>query len=397
MAAKRPAASTRRVARPKAVHERAALQHDLEVHRVELHAQHEKLHDAMHELEEARARFVDLYDLAPVGYCTLDRTGVILELNLSAATLVGRPRASLVGLPFLSMVAPEDRSRLRRHLAACAADGDLHLSEEIRLDTARGQKTVQLTCSRRSETDGRNLEFFSALIDVTERRRLEDAREHARREHIELVRRVLTMLEAERRRLAQDIHDDLGQQVTALRLKLDWLAGSVGQGDPFRAAVASVQEAASRVDQHIDYLLRDLRPAGLQELGLAVVLRQTVEDWSKTFGIAATFRCIGPETRTLTADVEVHAYRIVQEALNNVHKHAAATEVSVVFESRPGLQQLSVSDNGVGLPASLPALTTDSRRGLGLLGMRERAMLIGGELTITSARGRGTTVTLLLC
>ena len=190
------------------------------------------------------------------------------------------------------------------------------------------------------------------MVDVTERRRLEAAREEARREHMELVRRVLTLQEAERRRIARDIHDDLGQQVTALRLKLEWLAARPAEDEELDSRVHAVQEAAERVDQHIDFLLRDLRPAGLDELGLLAVLRQTVADWSATFGIAATFRAVGVDAGRLPHEVETQAFRIVQEALNNVHKHAAATQVKVALERRRGRTVLTVADNGIGLVAS---------------------------------------------
>lgn len=213
---------------------------------------------------------------------------------------------------------------------------------------------------------------------------------------VPLVRRVLTLQEAERRRIARDIHDDLGQQVTALRLKLEWLASRPCGDEEIRGCVRAVQEAAERLDQHIDFLLRDLRPAGLDELGLPAVLRQTVADWSETFGIAATFRAVGVTAVRLPHEVETQAFRIVQEALNNVHKHAAATRVKVALERRKGRTVLTVADNGVGLGAS-PAsvLPNGHRRGLGLLGMRERAMAIGGQLEIATTRGTGTTVTLL--
>jgi signal transduction histidine kinase len=204
--------------------------------------------------------------------------------------------------------------------------------------------------------------------------------------------------EAERLRIAQDIHDDLGQQMTVLRLRLEWLAGALTLHADLRGAIGLVQESAKKVDQHIDFLLRDLRPAGLEELGLVTVLRQTVADWSGTFGVEATYRTSGLEETRFPREVETQIFRIVQEALNNVHKHAAATSVEVVLErNKQGRTVLCVEDNGVGvLHSSASPAPVGERRGLGLLGMRERATLIGGNLDVSSVPGRGTKVTLLL-
>ena len=377
-------------------HERALLRHDLEVHQEELRAQNQKLIEALHELEETRDRFIELYDGAPNGYCTLDCVGVVREINLTGAALLGQSRTTLVGTPLLPSIVAADRGRFLGYLQTSAkGTNEAASGEEVHIHTANGDRTLQLTCRPRHDR-GSLVEFFVAMVDVTERRRLEAAREDARREHMELVRRVLTLQEAERRRIARDIHDDLGQQVTALRLKLEWLAARSPDDEELGGRVRAVQEAAERVDQHIDFLLRDLRPAGLDELGLLAVLRQTVADWSATFGITATFRAIGVDAGRLPHEVETQAFRIVQEALNNVHKHAAATQVKVAFERRRGRTVLTVADNGIGLVASASAPPGGQRRGLGLLGMHERAMLIGGQLDITSTPGKGTTVTLLL-
>ena len=377
-------------------HERALLRHDLEVHQEELRAQNQKLIEALHELEETRDRFIELYDGAPNGYCTLDGGGVVREINLAGAALLGQSRAALVGSPLLPSIVAADRGRFLGYLRVSAhGTNEATGGEEVHVHTPTGDRTLQLTCRPRHH-EGALVEFFVALVDVTERRRLEAAREELRREHMQLVRRVLTLQEAERRRIARDIHDDLGQQVTALRLKLEWLAARSAEDEELDSRVRAVQEAAERVDQHIDFLLRDLRPAGLDELGLLAVLRQTVADWSATFGITATFRAIGVDAGRLPHEIETQAFRIVQEALNNVHKHAAATQVKVALERRRGRTILTVADNGIGLVASASAPPGGQRRGLGLLGMHERAMLIGGQLDITSTPGRGTTVTLLL-
>jgi PAS domain S-box-containing protein len=395
-------AGPRRRSRPARIaaspdHERALLRHDLEVHQEELRAQNHKLIETLHELEETRDRYIELYDGAPNGYCTLDGGGAVREINLTGAALLGHSRAALVGSPLLPSIVAADRGRFLGYLRTSAHGiNEAMGGEEVHIHTPTGDRTLQLTCRPR-HVGGVLVEFFVAMIDVTERRRLEAAREELRREHMELVRRVLTLQEAERRRIARDIHDDLGQQVTALRLKLEWLAAGSVKDEELDSRIHAVQEAAERVDQHIDFLLRDLRPAGLDELGLLAVLRQTVADWSATFGIEASFHAIGADAGRLPHEVETQAFRIVQEALNNVHKHAAATSVKVALERRRGRTVLSVADNGIGLVASsASAAPGGQRRGLGLLGMHERAMLIGGQLDIRSMPGSGTTVTLLL-
>jgi PAS domain S-box-containing protein len=379
-------------------HERAVLRHDLEVHQEELRAQNEKLIATLQELEDTRDRYVELYDSAPSGYCTLDHAGLIVEINMTAAGLLGRPRGSLVGVPLIPSIAAADRPRFLGYLRSCAKGVDETVGgEELRFETSHGERVVRLTCRPRRSGTGSLAEYFVALEDVTERRRLESAREEAQRAHADLVRRMLTVQEAERQRIARDIHDDLGQQVTGLRIKLDWLAGILDPHEDLRGAAAVVSDAARKVDEHIDFLLKDLRPTGLDELGLVAVLRQTVADWSANFGIRATFRTSGLDVFRLPREVETQAFRVAQEALNNVHKHAAATSVDVVLERKQGRALLCVQDNGIGvLQSSGTASPAGPRRGLGLLGMRERAALIGGTLDVSSAPGAGTKVTLTL-
>jgi signal transduction histidine kinase len=159
-----------------------------------------------------------------------------------------------------------------------------------------------------------------------------------------------------------------------------------------RARVLQMQEITRRLDEEIDRLSHALRPLSLSDLGLEAALRRHVEGWSRDTGIAADVQIttLGPERYSFITETTV--YRVVQEALTNVVKHAQASRVSVVAERRVNELRVIVEDDGTGFDVRS---TNDARR-LGLRGMRERAALVGGELHIESSSGRGTTVFLIV-
>ena len=203
-----------------------------------------------------------------------------------------------------------------------------------------------------------------------------------------LFARLVTIQEDERRRIARDIHDQAGQQVTALRMSLESLA-SQSIGDPtLLAYTARAQRLAEELDETVDFLVWELRPVALERLGLAPALDNLVRRWSVRCRIAATFESAGTEELRFSKTVETNIYRLAQEALHNVFKHARAERVSVFFGRLGNHALVIVEDDGSGFTPS--AAVTSS--GLGLEGMRERAALIGGELRIESAPGQGTSV-----
>ncbi len=249
---------------------------------------------------------------------------------------------------------------------------------------------MQLICKQRGATsDGDGAEYFTALIDITERRRLEGERTKAAREHAALARRLLSVQDEERQRIARDLHDNIGQQVTSLRLMLDLIAmASIDDG--VRARVTQSQSIVEQLDRQLDFITGELRPASL-DLGMTAAIRQFVDEWAATFGIVAEFRGEGTEELRLKPEAETHLYRVVQEALNNVYKHARATRVSVSLECKGHEVFLVVEDDGHGFDAA--GLADSQNRGLGLVGMRERAQIVGGSIDIQSrAARRGTRI-----
>jgi signal transduction histidine kinase len=232
---------------------------------------------------------------------------------------------------------------------------------------------------RMSELAGANT---ALQIEVRERR-------EAEREIKALFTRLVSAQEDERRRIARDVHDQLGQQVSAVRLNLEALQQRTDIDTPCAESVERTMRLAEELDHSIDFLAWELRPAALDHLGLPAALAHLVGGWSERFHVRADYDPVGIDGVRLRSDVEANLYRLAQEALHNVYKHARATHVSVLLERRDHRIVLVVEDNGRGFAiADVDAVTS-----LGLVSMRERAALVGGELTIESTPEFGTTIT----
>src|SRR5215831_12499248 len=306
--------------------DRLSLLHEVQVYQEEITVQNEELVQAQSALEETRDRFIDLYDFAPNGYLTLDPNGVVLQINLTGALQLGKHRDAIEGMPLLGHVHPEYRGRFLDFLRRCRAykDGPVVVAELV-LYTVDGSRDVQFICKPTNRNQPK--QFFTAMIDVTDRRMLEAEREAAALEHSALASRLLSIQDEERHRIARDLHDNIGQQVTALRLQLDLLA-SASRDDNFQRRVVQARSIVDHLDTQLDFLTGELRPVAL-DLGAVSAIRQFVDEWSRTFGVTAEFLCPGLEHVRMRPNVETHLYRVVQEALSNVAKHANARHVVV--------------------------------------------------------------------
>jgi two-component system CheB/CheR fusion protein len=206
-----------------------------------------------------------------------------------------------------------------------------------------------------------------------------------------LLKQIVTVQEEERRRLARELHDTLGQQFAALRLGLAMIKEKAVGQVALRDLIDRMQPIFTRVDSDIDFLAWELRPAALDQLGLEAALRDFIRDWSRHFGIAADYQSFGLDEVRLPSEIETNLYRILQEALQNVYKHAGADHVAVLLQRQSGQAILTVEDNGEGYDAD-EEVAVDSNRGMGITNMRERAALISGSFSIESTPGEGTTI-----
>jgi signal transduction histidine kinase len=262
--------------------------------------------------------------------------------------------------------------RLIRTLAVFASAGWQFWRGQVELERRVAERTAEL-----SET---NLLLQGEI----------DRRKRTEEERVRLLRRIALAQEDERRRMAREIHDQFGQQLTALTLKLAALKANCGERTELCSQIESLQTIAKQLDEDADSLIWELRPIALDDLGLVAALSKYVENWSKHFGVCADVHAIGIEKGRLTMEMETVLYRIAQEALNNVAKHAAAGKVDILLECHPDQISLIVEDNGVGFDDEQIYGAADQR--MGLIGMRERAALVGGTFAVESTPGNGSTV-----
>jgi len=320
------------------------------------------------------------------------------------------------------LLHPDDRARARE-LDQSMTEGLRTYEGEFRLRHKDGHYVHVLSRGLpvRREPDGPVVRIVGTHFDLTERKRAEELlrrahdelegrvrertaelalandalrdeirqREHAERARTELHARLTFAQEDERRRIAREMHDQFGEQLTALELGIGMLKTSCGDRPDLRAQVEALEKVSQQLDRDIEHLVWELRPTALDDLGLRAALTNYVQNWSTRVDIQAELHTFGLLDDRLPSEAETTLYRIAQEALTNVAKHSRAGNVEVILERRPDHVLLIVEDDGVGFDYGESSVT---KRGFGLQGMRERAALGGASLEIESAAGKGTTI-----
>jgi signal transduction histidine kinase len=228
------------------------------------------------------------------------------------------------------------------------------------------------------------------LSSRTERERLFEAVNQQREQLRALANRLTEIQEAERKELARDLHDHLGQMLTAISINLTAIKDELPSdcAPRVRERLAEANLLTAQILEQVRELSLNLRPPMLDDLGLTPTLRWYVKQYAKRLNIETIFEAPGLEER-LSPELETTLYRVVQEALNNVAKHAQASRVQLRLERKGGAIVACIEDNGQGFDVSKVIGRKGTPNGTGLLGMRERINLLGGRLDIQSRPGHG--------
>jgi PAS domain S-box-containing protein len=317
------------------------------------------------------------------GAAVLSSDHTVLHCNGRFARFLGARLQSVIGSSMLDLVWPDDHPKLDALLRRAA---QRNCRGEIRLQSRKGAPmSVHLSLNPLRLDSTRAVCLIAS--DLSETKRAEQELRASGEQLRNLTAHLQSVREEERARISREVHDELGQSLTAVKMDLAWLAGRQPQRDgPMLKRIRSTQQLADSIIQSIRRISTELRPAVL-DLGLAAAVEWQVQEFEARSGIRCKVRLL---TRQVVAsNASTAMFRIFQETLTNVARHAKATRAEVVLQKQRDRLVLLIHDNGRGFDQADPSLS----KSLGLLGMRERAAILGGRVSISSAPGKGTTVT----
>ena len=276
-------------------------------------------------------------------------------------------------------------------------------SLEVALNSRRRQYQVRDFLEEQRRTERELREAHEQLADrakqlqtLVELRtaKLAKSNERLRHEMDEreaLRRKLLHAQEEERRRIARELHDQMGQNLTALNVGLKSLLAGQSRSN-LGSRVQHLQELATQTARDLHRVAVELRPAALDDLGLVKAIRALIETWSTRYRIEVDFEAGQYKAAGISSEIETTLYRIIQEALNNVSKHSGATRVALILRRTEEQVQAIIEDDGRGFDARVTSQSRNGSGRLGLLGIQERLGIVGGNFKIESAPQHGATL-----
>jgi PAS domain S-box-containing protein len=334
----------------------------------------------------------DTIESLPGTFYLYDESGRFLRWNRNFATVTGYSDEEIARMHPLDFFIGKDRERVGREIGVVFERGE----SSIEADFIAKDGTSKAYFFTGKRIDFRGLRCLIGMgIDISVRKSAEAAMDQYARWLRATSHRLLTVQEAERRSLARELHDAVGQELTALSLNLTIIDAALPDATPPKVheRIEDSQEILEGTTRHLRNIMTELRPPGLDELGLLAALQEHAGQVGRRAEVRVTVAGVEPQPR-LGPSEEIALFRIVQEALNNVVKHAQASAASISLQQGNGIIALNVTDDGRGFDTARKPVM--GAYGMGTTTMRERAEAIGAQLSIDSAPGAGTRITVEL-
>lgn len=334
-------------------------------------------------LQGAERAYRVLIESMNEGALTLTSDKMILYANQCFARMVKSPLQQVTGSSFRRFLSPADRSMLRSLLKRAGKSG---AKIQVLLKAGDGsQMPAQISVRALAQKGLSRATYCMVVSDMTAARQTEELLRA-------LTNRVMTTQEVERGRVALELHDHITQLLCAILFRSQALVDELSpRGGPSMNEAVKLRDMLGETAREVERISHTLRPGVLDQLGLAAVLRGTIEDFADRTGLSVKLTC-RKLTERLSPDAELVLYRMLQDALKSVEQHAHARHVTVCLTKQGNNVTLAIKDDGVGFDPDLSPAKRKGKSSLGLLGMRERVTHVGGTLTIKSARGAGTEI-----
>ncbi len=346
-------------------------------------------------LSDSRQQYEELWNHAPAAYHTLDTGGIIVRVNKTEAEMLGYEKEEMVGKPIFDFILPEQQEEAKERFKRKLAGEQVPKHDNRIYITKQGSEVyVSIDDKLERSSDGKIVGVRTTMVDITERKRAEDATRISEEELRHLSSQLLNVQENERKRIAGELHDSIGQSLTAIKFGLENILHRRSKGtaetspDMIEALIPIVQQASEEVRQ----IYTNLRPSMLDDLGILSTISWFCREFEKVYSGIIIETQSGVEEEEVPENLKIVVFRVLQEAMNNIAKHGKASLVRISLIRADGELELVVEDNGEGFDVEHVRSEMSTQGGFGLTSMKERTEFSGGTFSIKATPGTGTTV-----
>ncbi len=340
-------------------------------------------------LRKSEKRYRDLFNSIPIGLYQTTPEGLILDVNPAMLNILGYPdRDGLLQVKSLeTYVDPDDREQFQRLLEA---QGFVH-DFAVRLCRHDGRSIwASINCTIIHDSDSQMTYYEGAMADISDRKSSEE------RIH-ELSQQLMQAQEDERHMISRELHDTVAQDLSVAKMACDLIHSELLNGRlPETHRIKEICEALKKTILGVRNMAYDLRPPGLRKLGLVETIYRFCEDFTQIWGLPVDFQSAGLKNLKLDYGIQINLYRLVQEGLTNIRKHAAASRATLKLTAASPNIILRVADNGRGFDLQARAAAAGQEKRMGLRSMQERVTLLNGEMKLQSKPGQGTKISIKL-
>jgi PAS domain S-box-containing protein len=321
---------------------------------------------------------------------TISKEGKITDVNLATERITGVPREKLIGSDFADYFTQPDNAR--RGYKKVFSDGIVRDYPLTIRNTSGRETEVLYNATLFKNEDGEVQGVFAAARDIKAQKKLEKELQRSHKLLEKLNQHLLEVRENERSQIALNLHDDLGQKLTAINLDIAWLKCRIGvQSKPVREKLEDMSLMIKESVESIREISSFLRPAILFDLGLVTAINYQLKNFEKQTGIKCIFNC-DPQDIVLDESISIVIFRILQESLTNIARHSGATETVVALKRTGTNIMVMIKDNGIGIAKD----KINSISSLGIAGIKERIKSIDGKIIIGSEKGTGTRIKIVI-